>query len=78
MIGEYIDDFDWRNPDFQLNVIIIGVLIAGFYVLKYIGCAGCVWFIFALSIFGGMFQMFLMTGGPSPKPPPRSRRGGRR
>lgn len=63
---------------------IVGVLIVGFYILKYIGCKGCVWFIFALSIFGGVFQAFLLNsaGGPSPQPPPGSRgrggRGGRR
>jgi len=60
-----------------LNVIIVGSLIVGAIVLKQMGCAGFVMFVFALSIFGGALHAFFGMGDGEFKPFRRSRRKGK-
>ncbi|ETO23587.1 hypothetical protein RFI_13591 [Reticulomyxa filosa] len=73
---EYIEDFDWKSEDFLLNVAIVGCMIIGVILLKQVGCAGFVMFIFALSIFGGGFHAFFGMGDGEIKSS-RSRRKGK-
>jgi len=68
-IVEFVDELDWKDPDLQLNAVIIAGLIAFVAMCKGMGAKGAVMTIFAMSIFGGMLPTFLaMITGKTTQP----------